>query len=1360
MSGDALVDEPGPEDLSPLLERVRRVTGHDFGGYKRGTLGRRVRRRMTTLEVPSLDAYLARLDADPDECGALVRELLISVTSFFREPAALTAAIDALPAPPAGRPLRVWVPGCATGEEAYSLAIALRARWPGPVQIFATDIDHAALERARAGRYPEPALAGLPAGVRDRYFTDGAHGAVVVPELRDLCVFSPHDLLQDPPFARLHLVSCRNLLIYLEAEQQRRVLSMFHYALEPGGVLLLGEAESAAVEPTLFEPAHPEYRLYRRRDQPTGVGWISPTPVARPLPALRVPPPSPSTATTRLIERALLDQHTPASAVVTEAGEVVYVCGRAERFLEAPQGSAPFDLFALVRPALRQALRAALALTIASSEAVTSPDVLLPDDDGTRVVRAHVRPMTELGAGARLLLVTFTEVPTVDAPPTRPTAPEPAVEALERELATLRAQWRASLHELESANARLRASGEATIALNEELQSSQEEVQSANEELRVVNTDLQRKVEALDAAQATLEYMFAATRLAAVLVGPDLRIRRFSPTASEIVRVIASDIGRPLTDLTMRVEVPELPRRVAEVLVTGEIHEARVIRDDGARYLMRIAPFLTLTGHVDGAALSFVDITAIEQARDDARRHAAELATLLDVMPAAVFVTRKVDAGQIDGNREAARLLGYTPGGPVPLPGTTAGAVPIRHRGVPLTHDRLAIVRAARGESVRGFEVDLTRADGRVVHLLGHAEPLRDPAGAPRGAVAAFIDVTAIRETEQALRMSEARLRALTDTAIDFITRYDRELRLIYVNPAVERALGRDRAELLGRRVDEAGGLADWNVHLRQVFATGQPMRFTYRGSTGLSYDVQLSPEHDGPAVVSVVAVSRDVTETVRARDALRASEARYAAIIANAPITIAMLRAADGRFVAINPAFERTFGWTAAEVIGRTSREIGIGGEHSQAEVAEALAGGGVVRDFECDRPTRSGELRRLSVNTQLVELDGETLILTCALDITERVAAEAARNRLQAELAQAQKLEAIGTLAGGIAHDFNNLLGGVEGGLTLLEAEVPASARGLVDDLHALVKRGSDLARQLLGFARRGQYDVRPLDLAQVIASTLKMFAPTRRDVSIGVTVAPGMRAVLMDHTQLEQVLLNLLVNAGQAMPEGGRIDIVASDDAPGGRFVTLQVRDTGVGMDDATRQRVFEPFFTTKRPGQGTGLGLASVYGIVTHHGGTIEVTSRPGHGTTFTLELPATAARPAAAAAPLVGAAPGQGTVLLVDDEPKLVDMYRRLLERLGYQVLTATDGLSGVAQVRAHRDAIAVCILDLTMPGISASRTFDLMRAERPDLKVLIASGFSPEGDARTLLARGCVGFLQKPFTVAELRDKLRELLAE
>jgi len=415
--------------------------------------------------------------------------------------------------------------------------------------------------------------------------------------------------------------------------------------------------------------------------------------------------------------------------------------------------------------------------------------------------------------------------------------------------------------------------------------------------------------------------------------------------------------------------------------------------------------------------------------------------------------------------------------------------------------------------------------------------------------------------------------------------------------------------------------------------------------------------------------------------------------------------------------------------------------------------------------------------------DLKSARYLADVAWEIAERKKAEEERKRAEEErkkaeeerkaaqlnllLADAQKMEAIATLAGGIAHDFNNILSGIMCSLSWLDLEEVERAKQheCIKDMMTLVTRGSDVTKQLLGFSSHGRYEVRPLNLARVAAKTSAMFGRMHKEIAIETDFAPDLLTVLMDRAQIEQALLNLLVNAAQAMPDGGRLslcgenaDLASTDLVPPGvapgRFVRLVVKDTGVGMDAATQGRIFEPFFTTKGPGQGTGLGLASVYGVVKSHGGFVTVASALGKGTTFTIHLPAVDHAPAEEKTPAVAIVRGSGTILIVDDEPAILVALAHLLRKVGYVALTASSGLEALEIVRQLGESISLVILDMVMPGMTGSQTFDAIRQVAPDINVLLASGYSKDEQIQDMMARGCAGFLQKPFNIVALSEKL------
>jgi len=391
---------------------------------------------------------------------------------------------------------------------------------------------------------------------------------------------------------------------------------------------------------------------------------------------------------------------------------------------------------------------------------------------------------------------------------------------------------------------------------------------------------------------------------------------------------------------------------------------------------------------------------------------------------------------------------------------------------------------------------------------------------------------------------------------------------------------------------------------------------------------------------------------------------------------------------------------------------------------------------------------------------------------DVTDRIQAEKDKKRLESQVQHAQKMEAVGTLAGGIAHDFNNLLMGFQGNISLmlmdLDEEHPHSE--FLHNMERYVKRGSDLTRQILGFARGGKYQVKTINLNDLIHKSANMFSRTKKEITIHKKFQEDLWSVEVDQGQIEQVLLNLFVNAWQAMPGGGNLFLETENvtleendyDKPyaisPGRYVRISVSDTGTGMDKATRERIFEPFFTTKGVGRGTGLGLASTYGIIKNHNGIINVYSEKGHGTTFRIYLPGSKKQVIKEKAILEALEVGTEMILLVDDEEMVADIGKDMLEKLGYKILVAPGGTEAIKIFSANRDQVKLVILDMIMPDMSGGETFNRLKAIKPDAKILLSSGYSLNGRASKIMQQGCNGFIQKPFNLKQISRKIREIL--
>ena len=511
----------------------------------------------------------------------------------------------------------------------------------------------------------------------------------------------------------------------------------------------------------------------------------------------------------------------------------------------------------------------------------------------------------------------------------------------------------------------------------------------------------------------------------------------------------------------------------------------------------------------------------------------------------------------------------------------------------------------------------------------------------------------------------------------------------------------------------------------------------------------------------------KDITKREDIENSLRESEGRYRSLVENTLDGYFICQIPSGKFLFLNRRSVKLFGYTMKEALCLTIRDVIVPEAHEEiSELIKARLRGKFMRfERQVYRAIRKdGSTFRAEVSTSMVTFQDQTAIQGILRDITDQ-------ERLQEQIQKAERMQAIGTLAGGIAHDFNNLLMGIQGrtSLMLMDAEESHPNHGQLKGIEDYVKRAANLTNQLLGFARGGKYQIVPIDLNVLIKKNADMFGRTKKEISIHTKFQQNIWTVEVDKSQIDQVLLNLYVNAWQAMPGGGQIYIQTKncklDDSfvrphslKPGKYVEISVGDTGVGMDQATRKRIFEPFFTTKEKERGTGLGLASAYGIVKNHDGIITVQSEKSRGATFTIYLPTSEKVVSDVKILTEEQLPGDGTILLVDDEELILDVGKGMLDKLGYRTLIVDNGEEAIAMYRENQNEIALVILDMVMPKMNGRQTYDRLKKINPQIKILLSSGYSLDGDAQDILKGSSDDFIQKPFNVKILSRKIKQFL--
>ncbi|MFH7326099.1 chemotaxis protein CheB [Desulfurivibrio sp. C05AmB] len=638
--------------LEKVVILLRAKTGHDFSMYKKTTIYRRIERRMGIHQIDRIAAYVRYLQENPQEVELLFKELLIGVTSFFRDPAAWEQLREkAIPAllegHPTGRLLRAWSAGCSTGEEVYSLAIVLKEALSQikpkagyTIQIFATDLDRDAIDKARHGFYPDNIAADVSVERLDRFFIPEENGYRIGKEIRDMVTFATQNVIMDPPFTKLDILVCRNLLIYLTPELQKKLLPLFHYSLNPSGILFLGSAETVSSHTNLFAPLNLKSRLFRRRESVPPI-----TPVEFPASFVPAQPELPkeqtilkSTANLQsLSDQVLLQHFGPPAVLVNEQGDIIYISGRTGKYLEPAAGKANWNIFAMARDGLRFELGIAFQKAFRQKEAITVKGLRVGGEGGISHVDLTVLAIKEPDALRDMAMIVFNDVPapvakkapgrsrTAAANNARVIELEDKLQQMHEETRMLQEEMQSSQEELKSTNEELQSTNEELQSTNEELTTSREELQSLNEELQTVNAEQQSKMEELAGINDDMRNLLNSTEIVTVFLDNELRIKRFTPGADKLFKLIPGDVGRPLTDIVNELFYPGMSDDVQEVLRTLTFSEKQIAATNERWFTVRIMPYRTVEDVISGVVITFADITAAKQLEAELREEIARL---------------------------------------------------------------------------------------------------------------------------------------------------------------------------------------------------------------------------------------------------------------------------------------------------------------------------------------------------------------------------------------------------------------------------------------------------------------------------------------------------------------------------------------------------------------------------------------------------------------------------------------------------------------------------------------------------------------------------------------------------------------
>lgn len=791
------------ENLNSVFNLLRKACGIDFTHYKPNMVSRRIERRLLFNQSLDLAGYIRQLETDPAELNALYKDLLIGVTRFFRDTAAFDRLEkDVLPALisriPENQEIRVWVAGCATGEEAYSLAIVLSEQLrllqrENPLKIFATDVHRESLEFAGAGKFPEASIAGIPPARLERYFIKQGNNYQVIPDLRKAVVFAPHNVIRDAPFTKLDLISCRNLLIYLQPAAQRKALSLFHFGLKPQGVLLLGPSESPGELSEEYEVLDPHWKVYRKRrdvrlvnDLPIATSPYAPL-TSLPRSSLRAG--SPTDSEWPRISELLLNEVMPPSILLDEQHKVLHSFGGAGKYLAIRDGRHSNDVLTLVSGELKLAIGSLLQRVSHEKGPVSFGPIRVGEGTEQQWIIVSARPI--LVDRPRTLL-TFAPQPKSAAVAAREPVSidgpaEQHRELLENELRYTRENLQATVEELETANEELQATNEELVASNEELQSTNEELHSVNEELYTVNAEYQRKIVELTELTDDIENLLRTTEVGVIFLDRELRIRRFTPQITTVFPLQPQDVGRRLDEFSGAIRCDDLLRNVASVLVDGVRHESEVEDGQARSYLLRILPYLTKAG-TEGVVLTLVDISTLKRTE----AHLARLSSLVENSDEAI-VSRDLDGRIISCNKAAVKLYQYSA---EELFGKSVDSLASPEDAVGLQEIWRKVCREG---SISHVESKRLRKDGTGVEVSLTLAPIRDAHGAIVGVSDISHEITQRKHAERQL----ARLALVANRTDNLVVITDSAGKIEWVNDAFSRLTEYPLNEVVGRKPGE-----------------------------------------------------------------------------------------------------------------------------------------------------------------------------------------------------------------------------------------------------------------------------------------------------------------------------------------------------------------------------------------------------------------------------------------------------------------------------------------------------------------------------------------------------------------------------
>ena len=1307
------------DHLKEICSLLHRRLGHDFSGYKKNTLIRRIQRRIQITRANSVSAYLEYLKSNDEEVNLLFKDLLIGVTHFFRNSQSFAVLKQKVIVPlienrkTDSRPIRVWVAGCSSGEEVYSIAMLIseemkRQEVNCQVCIFASDIDGQALEKARQSRYPTSIAEQISPERLEHFFDKEDDFYQVSKKLREMCIFSQHSLISDPPFSHLDLISCRNFLIYLDSELQKRVMPLFHYALNPGGYLFLGSSESIGDNSELFREIDKQHRIFQQKQT-----MIAPQvnfPLLDRSNYRHIKRSKQQSYVDRqqqidqTIERVLLKDYTPACVIINEQNEIVYFYGSTGKYLEPSSGPPSNHLFSLARRGLRLELRTAIQAAVKTQKTVVRERVSIKFDRQIQFVNLIVRPLTKIEDDDRLLMIIFQDVSSsisYESIDRESQGDTKVVQQLEDELRTVREDLRSTIEELETSNEELLSMNEELQSSLEELQTSKEETHSINEELGTVNAELRNKIEELNAAKNDTQNLFESTRIATVFLDSNLYIKNFTPTATSVFNFIESDLGRPIADIALALEGVDIVADVNNVMesLTSIEREVR-IEGENTYYKMRVLPYRTVENVIDGAVITFVDNTNLHLARDWAEQAAQRQRAIAEF---GLYALQSVDANKTCDR--AIQILDRT------LKGDFCSLFICQPDGSVCqdSADRLLLKGGSGWKSDNIGTLNVSASDSHPGYTLTVKQPvIVDNLAAETRFTGSDLLQFGITSGISAivygsdgaygvLTTHTKSARRFTPEDVSFIQAIANGLGAALQREKTTLALTKNR-----ERLDlalNAGKMGVWEVDLVTGLSTWNQNEYEL---LGLNY--------------------------------------------------------CDNE-----PSEDLFYNYVHPDDVFRVRQELEAAIENETE----------FNNEFRINRA--DGELRWLAAHGKVISDANGTphKVIGINYDITERKQNEEA---LQA--ADRRKNEFLATLG----HELRNPLNAIINSVALInDCEDVDVFQRLCDIAKRQSKHLTHLVNDLLDASRITYGKIRlnrevvnlSVLLQELIADCESDFQAKELRLDGNLLESVGING---DSNRLTQAFSNILHNAIKFSYPNSRITVSMALEE---ERVKVKIADTGIGIEGEALSRIFTPFSQENRElvgGEGLGLGLPLAKGIVELHDGRIMVHSAGRDcGTEFIIELPLVSqsdldtmlmltTKDARSSESTTINEPSQTLsdgirILIVEDEIDSASLLQMYLETQGYLVEVALNGINGIAIARQFSPDIILSDISLTeeMDGYTLASTIR-NDSELNSVYLIAISGYGQPEDKNRAKAAGFNAHLTKPLNLERVSSAIAQII--